>query len=76
MLYQDGVEIHNSLPIPLKRQIYEHMETLQNSLKSYLYLDGIKVELRIRNHFLSDIHCIEDDDLTKGELIDLRTKTY
>jgi hypothetical protein len=58
VLYQDGAEIQNSLSISLKREICEHLQTLQNSLKSYLYLDGIKVEPWIRNPFLSVINSI------------------
>jgi hypothetical protein len=64
------------LSIYLKREICEQLQTLQNSFKSYLYLDGIKVEPRIRNPFLSDINRIEDADLATDELNDLRTKTY
>uniref|UniRef100_A0A7M4F4W3 Zinc finger BED-type containing 5 n=1 Tax=Crocodylus porosus TaxID=8502 RepID=A0A7M4F4W3_CROPO len=74
VLYQNGAEIQNSLSISLKREICEHLETLQNSFKSYFYLDGIKVEPWIRNLFLPDINCIEDVNLAKDELIDLRTK--
>jgi hypothetical protein len=59
VFYQDGVEIQNSLSILLKREICEHLETLQNSFKSYLYLDGIKAEPWVHNHFLFDINCIE-----------------
>lgn len=45
------------------------METLQISFESYFRLDGINVEL-------PDLNCIEDVDLSKEELIDLRTETY
>lgn len=31
VLQQDGVEIQNSLSISLKREIWEYLETLQNS---------------------------------------------
>jgi hypothetical protein len=64
-----GVEIQNSVSISLKREICEHMETLQISFESYFRLDGINVEL-------PDLNCIEDVDLSKEELIDLRTETY
>jgi hypothetical protein len=74
VLYQDGGEMQNCLPISFKREICEEVETLQNSFKSYFSLDGIKVEPWIRNPFLSDINCIEDVDLAKDELIDLRRK--
>jgi hypothetical protein len=74
VLYQDGCEIRNSLSISLKRETCEHQETLQNSFKSYFYLDGIKVEPWIRNPFLSDINCIENVDLAKDGHIDLRTE--
>jgi hypothetical protein len=63
VLYQDRVEIQNSLSISLKKEICEQLETLQNCFKSYFYLDGIKVEPWICNSFLSDINCIEDVDL-------------
>jgi hypothetical protein len=65
VLYRYGVEIQNSLSISLKREICEHLETLQNSFKSYYYLDGTKVEPWIRNPFLSDINCVENVDLAK-----------
>jgi hypothetical protein len=75
VLYQDEAEIQNSLSLSLTKEICEHLETLQNSFKSYFYPDGgVKVEPWIRNPFLSDIKCIEDVDLAKGELVDLRTK--
>jgi hypothetical protein len=59
----------NSDDQSLKREICEHMETLQISFESYFYLDGINVE-----H--PDLNCIEDVDLAKEELVDLRTETY
>jgi hypothetical protein len=74
VLYQDGREIQNSLSISLKREICEHRETLQNSFKSYFYLDGIKVEPWICNPFLSDINCIENFDLAKDGYIDFWTE--
>jgi hypothetical protein len=74
VLYQDGCEIQNSLSISWKREICEHLETLQNSFKSFFYLDGIKVEPWIRNPFLSDINYIENVDLAKDGHIDLRTE--
>jgi hypothetical protein len=58
----------------LKRVICKQPETLQNSFRSYFHLHGIKVEPWILNFFLSDINCIEDTDLPKDELIDLRAK--
>jgi hypothetical protein len=75
-VYQDGAEIQYSLTISLKREICEHLETIQNSLKSYFSLDDIIVEPWMSNRFLSYINSIEDFDLTKDELIDLTTKTY
>jgi hypothetical protein len=58
----------------LKREICEHLETLQNSFKRYFHLDGIKVESWIRNPFISYINCIENADLAKDGHIDLRTE--
>jgi hypothetical protein len=74
VLYQDGAEMQNSLSISLEREICEHLKTPQNSLRSYFYLDGIKVEPWIRNPFFSDMNCIENVDLAKGGHIDLRTE--
>jgi hypothetical protein len=70
MLYQEGVGIQNFLSISLKREIREHLETLQNSIKSYFYLDGIKVEPWICNSFLTVSKMLTSQD----ELTDLRTK--
>jgi hypothetical protein len=75
VLNQGGVEIQHSLSVSLKREICKHLETLQNSLKSYFYLDGIKVESWICNPFLSDLNCIEDTDLAKDEFT-LEQKIY
>jgi hypothetical protein len=72
VFYQDGVEIQNSVSISLKREICEHLETLQKFFKGYFYLDGIKVEPWIRDFFLSDINCIEDFDVARDERIYLR----
>jgi hypothetical protein len=74
VLYQDGCEIQNYLSVSLKREICEHLETLQNSFRSYFHLDGIKVEPWIRNPFLSDMNCIANVDLAKDGHIDLRTE--
>jgi hypothetical protein len=52
------------------------LETLQNSFKSYFYLDGTKTEPWIGNPFLSDVNCIKDVALAKEELIDLKIKSY
>jgi hypothetical protein len=60
------------MPISLKREICRHLETLQNSFKSHFYLDGIKVEPWIRSPFLSAINCIENVDIAKDKLTDLR----
>jgi hypothetical protein len=74
VLYQDGCEIQKSLSISLKREICEHLQTLQNSFKSHFYLDGIKVEPWIRNPFLSDITRIENVDLATNGHIGLKTE--
>lgn len=63
MLYQDGAEIQHSL-----REICEHLDTLQNSFKSYSCLDGVEVEAWIHNPFLSEIHWTEDVDLAIDSL--------
>jgi hypothetical protein len=60
VLYQDAVDIHNSVPISLKTEICKQSETLLNSFKSYFYLDCIKVEPWIRNRFPSGINFTED----------------
>jgi hypothetical protein len=60
----------------LDPEICKHLETLQNSFKSYFHLDGIIAEPWISNSFLSDVNCIKDVDPIKDELIHHRTKYY
>jgi hypothetical protein len=39
VLYQDGVEIQNSMSISLKRELFERLETFQNSrIKNYILM--------------------------------------
>lgn len=61
----------------LENEICEHLEALQWSFKKYFNLDeeNTKDEMWIRNPFLCDIDCIDDLNIAKDELIDLRTKS-
>ncbi|GFT76191.1 protein ZBED8 [Nephila pilipes] len=76
-IFENGSRQDSLLLNNLKDEICEHLEVLQVSFEKYFNLDEItkKDELWIRNPFLCDIDCIEDMDLAKDELIDLKTKS-
>lgn len=74
VLLQSGVERPKTLSVSLHTEMCRHLETLQNSFKGYFCSDDLKVEAWIRNPFLADINHIDDADLAKDDLIDLRTK--
>ncbi|GFS90762.1 reverse transcriptase domain-containing protein [Nephila pilipes] len=74
-IFENGSRQNSLLLNNLKDEICEHLEVLQVSFEKYFNLDEItkKDELGIRNPFLCDIDCIDDMDLAKDELIDLKT---
>ena len=76
-IFENGSRQDSLLLNNLKDAICEHLEVLQVSFEKYFNLDEItkKDELWIRNPFLCDIDCIDDMDLAKDELIDLKTKS-
>ncbi|GFT06573.1 protein ZBED8 [Nephila pilipes] len=76
-IFENGSRQDSLLLNNLKDEICEHLEVLQVSFEKYFNLDEItkKDELWIRNPFLCDIDCIDDMDLAKDELIDLKTKS-
>ncbi|GFU28003.1 protein ZBED8 [Nephila pilipes] len=76
-IFENGSRQDSFLLNNLKVEICEHLEVLQVSFEKYFNLDEItkKDELWIRNPFLCDIDCIDDMDLAKDELIDLKTKS-
>jgi hypothetical protein len=43
-------------------------------LEEVLYQDVVEIKHSLPLCFLSDINCFEDVDLTKDEVVDLRTK--
>jgi hypothetical protein len=63
-----------SLPPSLKKSICDHLETLQTAFDNYFMLDDNNFDPWIRNPFRVDLNRIDDKDLAKDELIDLRTK--
>ncbi|GFT66729.1 hypothetical protein NPIL_529531 [Nephila pilipes] len=73
-IFENGSRQDSLLLNNLKDEICEHLEVLQVSFEKYFNLDEItkKDELWIRNPFLCDIDCIDDMDLAKDELIDLK----
>ncbi|XP_042236440.1 protein ZBED8-like [Homarus americanus] len=73
VLVQNGIESDKALSISLQAEFCRHLDTLQNSFKSYFCSGDLKVETWIRNPFLVDIDCISDEDLAKEDLIDLKT---
>lgn len=77
VLFENGSRQDSLLLNNLKNEICEHLEVLQVSFEKYFNSDGINIkdELWIRNPFLCDIDCIDDMNLAKDELIDLKTKS-
>ena len=63
-----------SLPDNIKGEISEHLSTLQRSFDGYFCQEIARKDLWIRNPFLCDLDNIDDSDLAKDDLIDLRTR--
>ena len=61
-----------SLPQAVVNAILEHLESLKNSFESYFNIDNLPSELWVRNPFTVLLDEIDDNDLAKDELIDLR----
>ncbi|KAI6656166.1 hypothetical protein LOD99_1510 [Oopsacas minuta] len=74
VLLHDGVERNKPLSASLQIEMCEHLDTLQNSFTGYFSSRDLKVEIWIRNHFSTDVNSIDDSDLAKDDIIDLRTK--
>jgi hypothetical protein len=58
----------------IKTQICEHLDKLENSFNDYFISTYSKTDIWLRNPFVVDINSIDDSDLVKYELIDLRSK--
>ena len=67
-------EINKTLSSSLQTEICSHLETLQNSIHGYFNTGDLKVAAWILNPFSIDINCIDDGDLAKDDIIDIRTK--
>ncbi|XP_008190103.1 protein ZBED8-like [Acyrthosiphon pisum] len=52
----------------------EHLYVFENSFGNYFDFTFSKSEIWLRNPFLVDLNTIDDSDLVKDELIDLRSK--
>lgn len=63
-----------ALASSIKTQICEHLDALENSFGNYFDSTFLKSEIWLRNPFLVDLNTIDDSDLVKEELIDLRSK--
>ncbi|XP_071033014.1 protein FAM200C [Parasteatoda tepidariorum] len=77
VLFENGSQQDSLLLNNLKNEICEHLEVLQVSFEKYFNWDGINIkdELWIRNPFLCDIDCIDDMNLAKDEIIDLKANS-
>lgn len=63
-----------TLPDNIKEEISEHLSTLQRSFDGYFCQEIARKDLWIRNPFLCELDNIDDSDLAKDDLIDLRTR--
>ncbi|KAL4104806.1 hypothetical protein QTP88_020082 [Uroleucon formosanum] len=63
-----------ALSSSMKAQICEHLDVLENSFGNYFDFTFSKSEIWLRNPFLVDLNTIDDSDLVKDELIDLKSK--
>jgi hemerythrin-like domain-containing protein len=63
-----------NLTSSIKTQIYEHIDKLENLLNDYLNFIYSKINIWLHNPFVVDLNSIDDSDLVKDELIDLRSK--
>ena len=62
------------LSVSLHAELCGHLETLKKSFQAYFCSDELRVKPWVRNPFLVDMNEIDDSDLAKDDLIDLRTK--
>ena len=62
-----------SLPQAVVSAILEHLKSLKNSFEGYFDIDNLPSELWVRNPFTVLLDEIDDNDLAKDELIDLRS---
>ncbi|XP_025201805.1 protein ZBED8-like [Melanaphis sacchari] len=65
---------NTALSSSIQTQICEHLDVLTNSFSNYFDSTYSKAEIWFRNPFLVDLETIDDSDLVKDELIDLRSK--
>jgi len=63
-----------ALSSSIKAQICEHLDVLENSFSNYFNFTFSKSEIWLRSPFFMDLNTIDDSDLVKDELIDLRSK--
>jgi hypothetical protein len=70
----EEVQLAKSLNKEVQMEISEHLETLQNSFEGYFCPESLNQETWVRSPFMTDINDINDEDLIKDDLIDMRCK--
>lgn len=60
------------LSCSIQTQMCEHLDVLKTLFGDYLDSNNLKAEIWIRNHFLVDLNTIDDSDMIKNKIIDLR----
>ena len=64
----------SDLPAGIKDSILTHLVTLRSSFDNYFGNDELQHDVWIRNPFLFNMETVDDSDMAKDDLIDLRHK--
>jgi len=72
VISQSRIDNAEALSPSLCGNVCENLDRLQQFFRRYCS-DDLNFELWIRDPFLADLDAVCDDDLAKGDLIELRT---
>lgn len=64
----------SDLPAGIKDSILTHLTTLRSSFDNYFGNEELQHDVWIRNPFLFNVESVDDSDMAKDDLIDLRHK--
>ena len=74
LLSHSEAQSARSLSKEVQKKVSEHLETLQNSFEGYFCPESLNQETWVRSPFMMDMNDINDEDLIKDDLIDIRSK--
>ena len=74
LLSHSEAQSARSLSKEVQKEVSEHLETLQNSFEGCFCSESLNQETWVRSPFMMDMNDINDEDLIKDDLIDIRSK--